>query len=82
MIMAALAIELREADKKFREYFNTSFQQFEDRMLSVVFGQPMIDIAKFDEYLDIPDGSSMEETIILRYGKQAMEWFNKTFIDL
>ena len=80
--MAALAEQLREAGRNFRKYFNIPFSKFEDRMLSVIFGQPMIDIALFDDYLQTPDDLSMYEQLVNDYGQEAADWFDKTFINI
>ncbi len=80
--MAALSEQLITADKMFRKYFKVSFQQFEDRLLSVVFGRPTIDICKFDNYLNTPDGVSMEEMLVKKYGQEATDWFKETFLFL
>lgn len=64
----------------FPKYFGTSFQPFYDGVLTVVFETVQIDYPKFSDWLNAPDGMSDMEYIEQKFGKEAAEWFDETFI--
>jgi hypothetical protein len=78
-------MSLPEVHKKFRQYFNgCSFCHFMDGQLSVAYGEPKIDITKFENYLREEhganydaDGLSMEEFLTGKYGKEAARFIWK-----
>ena len=77
--MLALLAEIKD---KFPRYFGTPFAQFYDGLLSVAFHRTMIDLPAFSEWLNAPDGVTDLEYIEQRFGKEAAQWFDKTFISI
>lgn len=64
----------------FPKYFRISFQPFYDGLMSVLFRTVQIDYLKFSDWLAAPDGMSDMECIEQKFGKEAAEWFDETFI--
>lgn len=64
----------------FPKYFGTEFQPFYDGVLTFVFNTVQIDYPKFSDWLNSPDGMSDNEYIEQKFGKEAAEWFDETFI--
>jgi hypothetical protein len=71
-------MSLPEAHKKFREFFpGLRFNDYMDALLSVAYGEPKIDIGKFDDYLHDKHGDyesgglSMEGLLAKIYGDNA-----------
>jgi hypothetical protein len=63
-----------ELDQKFRKIFNISFRGFLDAKLTVIYnGALKIDYAKFEEYLKVPDNTSMEKFILTNYGTEGVK---------
>ena len=66
----------------FEAYFGTSFGQFYDGKMSIIFKRLTIDIFKFDDWLHKQhgdyekDGLSMSGVITKYYGKEANEFIN------
>ena len=73
---------LQEIKLNFPRYFKHGFADFYDGILSVAFGQVMIDLPKFSTWLDAPDGVSDIEYIEQKFGKEAAAWFIKMFIEI
>jgi|GEM_PF-3202395 len=71
---------LENVKKNFPKYFGTSFQSFYDGLLTVAFQTVQIDYLKFSDWLNAPDGMSDREYMEQKFGKEASEWFDKTFM--
>jgi hypothetical protein len=64
----------------FQKYFGISFQPFYDGILTLLFQTVQIDFPKFSAWLAAPDGMSDNEYMEQKFGKEAADWFEETFI--
>lgn len=65
-------------EARFKKLFGFSFIPFYDHNLTILFrGIIKIDIYKFNQEMNIPDGISVSEFILKQYGKEALNFIKK-----
>jgi ribosome maturation factor RimP len=61
-------------------YSSIRGKKFYDGILTLLFQTVQIDYPKFSDWLAAPDGMSDNEYMEQKFGKEAADWFEETFI--